>query len=215
MNLNDGNAGENYIAIIYCDDSHLVSSVWNHQCTATQFWSIVYKTATVKTTWIWRENGLPQQFFFNFFLSKIITVTFFNEAYISVPSHHLKLCHYLSFWFLLRNVVKIFINYVSLFKAIYISNIMRKMSVVFSDLDVSMLWTFIRTAYILHHYGEGRWKLHLCVFTVATWWLNTGHVTCLAKRKATPWSYHIGDVIKLFILWSISLYLSCMKFVLI
>ena len=49
-----------------CDDSHLVSSVWNHQCTATQFWSIVYKTATVKTTWIWRENGLRQQscFFF-------------------------------------------------------------------------------------------------------------------------------------------------------
>ena len=35
---------------LYCDDSHLVSSVWNHQCTATQFWSIVYKTATVKTT---------------------------------------------------------------------------------------------------------------------------------------------------------------------
>ena len=40
-----------------CDDSHLVSSVWNHQCIATQFWSIVHKTATVKTTWIWRKNG--------------------------------------------------------------------------------------------------------------------------------------------------------------
>ena len=52
---------------LYCDDSHLVSSVWYHQCTATQFWSIVYKTATVKTTWIWRENGLPQQRFFFFF----------------------------------------------------------------------------------------------------------------------------------------------------
>ena len=42
---------------LYCDDNHLVSSVWNHQCIPTQFWSIVYKTATVKTTWIWRENG--------------------------------------------------------------------------------------------------------------------------------------------------------------
>ena len=54
---------------LYCDDSHLVSSVWNHQCTARQFWSIVYRTATVKTKWIWRENGLPQQrlFFFVFF----------------------------------------------------------------------------------------------------------------------------------------------------
>ena len=40
-----------------CDDSHLVSSVWNHQCIATQFWSIVHKTATVKTIWIWRKNG--------------------------------------------------------------------------------------------------------------------------------------------------------------
>ena len=56
---------------VYCDDSHLVSSVWNHQCIATQFWSIVYKTATVKTTWILREMEvpLPQQSFF--FMSKL------------------------------------------------------------------------------------------------------------------------------------------------
>ena len=69
---------------LYCDDSHLVSSVWNHQCTATQLWSIVYKTATVKTTWIWRENGLPQQSCFFFFFFFLFFLLFFSMCKLHV-----------------------------------------------------------------------------------------------------------------------------------